>query len=312
MGETDGKLAAKMTRRGMIEGTTFLAAGAALSSPVAGAEVSDPMLSVPLPPQMPAREGLAQLPGTRLGYWDTGGDGPAIVLLHPATGSALIWGYQQPVFARAGYRVIAYSRRGYHNSEPVPRENPGTASHDLHNLVEFLGLRKLHAVASAAGCSVTVDYAHSHPERLSSMVLACGLSGVTDASYVTASERLRPKGFDEMPADFRELSPSYRAANPEGAKLWLDLEHKAVTGNRSGQPPANRITLSSLEKLQVPTLLIAGDADLWQPPAMTRMLARHLPNSEFVIVPEAGHSLYWERPDVFNATVLDFINRHRI
>ena len=98
MGETDGKLAAKMTRRGVIEGTTFLAAGAALSSRVAAAEVSDPMLSVPLPPQMPAREGLAQLPGTRLGYWDSGGDGPAIILLHPATGSALIWGYQQPVF----------------------------------------------------------------------------------------------------------------------------------------------------------------------------------------------------------------------
>ena len=109
MGETDGKLAAKMTRRDMIASTTFLAAGAAPSSPIAAAEISNPMLSVPLPPQMPAREGLAQLPGTRLGYWDTGGDGPAIVLLHPATGSALIWGYQQPVFARAGYRVIAYA-----------------------------------------------------------------------------------------------------------------------------------------------------------------------------------------------------------
>jgi len=60
----------------------------------------------------------------------------------------------------------------------------------------------------------------------------------------------------------------------------------------------------------VPTLLIAGDADLWQPPAMTRMLARHIPNSELVIVPEAGHSIYWERPDVFNSTVLDFIGRH--
>jgi len=45
---------------------------------------------------------------------------------------------------------------------------------------------------------------------------------------------------------------------------------------------------------------------------MTRMLARHLPNSELVIVPEAGHSLYWERPDIFNTTVLDFISRHRI
>ena len=248
--------------------------------------------------------------GTRLGYWDTGGDGQPIVLLHPATGSALIWGYQQPVFAKAGYRVIAYSRRGHHNSEPVPATDPGTASGDLHNLIEFLGLRKFHAVASAAGCSVTVDYAHSHPDRLSSMTLACGLSGVTDAAYVTASESLRPKGFDEMPADFRELSPSYRAANPEGARQWLALEHAAVTGNRVGQRPANKITFASLEKVQVPTLLIAGDADLWQPPVMTRMLARHIPNGELAIVPEAGHSIYWERPDIFNSTVLDFIGRH--
>ena len=57
-------------------------------------------------------------------------------------------------------------------------------------------------------------------------------------------------------------------------------------------------------------LLIAGDADLWQPPTMTRMLARHIRNSEFVVVPEAGHSIYWERPDIFNSAVLDFIDRH--
>jgi pimeloyl-ACP methyl ester carboxylesterase len=77
-----------------------------------------------------------------------------------------------------------------------------------------------------------------------------------------------------------------------------------------GQQPANKITLASLENMQVATLLIAGDADLWQPPAMTRMLARHIPNSEFVVVPEVGHSIYWERPDVFNSVVLEFISRH--
>jgi pimeloyl-ACP methyl ester carboxylesterase len=181
------------------------------------------------------------------GYWDTGGDGAPIVLLHPATGSALIWAYQQPVFAKAGYRVISYSRRGHHNCEPVPRENPGTASQDLHNLIEFLNIGKFHAVGSAAGCAVAVDYAHSHPERLFGMVLACGLSGVTDADYVTASESLRPKGFNEMPADFRELGPSYRVANPQGARQWLALEHNAVTGNPMGQQPANKITLASLE-----------------------------------------------------------------
>ena len=131
---------ATMSRRTILGASAALAA----SSPFAGApaqaaaNVSDPFVPVPLPPQVPAKSGLAELPGTRLGYWDTGGNGAPIVLLHPATGTALIWGYQQPVFAKAGYRVIAYSRRGHDNSEPVPRESPGSASQDLHNLIESL------------------------------------------------------------------------------------------------------------------------------------------------------------------------------
>src|SRR5215467_9865243 len=82
---------------------------------------------IPVPAQVSAKTGTAQLPDTRLYYWDTGGDGPAIVLLHPATGSALIWGYQQPAFAKAGYRVIGYSRRSYYNSDPLAADHPGIA-----------------------------------------------------------------------------------------------------------------------------------------------------------------------------------------
>jgi pimeloyl-ACP methyl ester carboxylesterase len=268
------------------------------------------MVPVPLPVPVPAKEEIAELPGTRLGYWDTGGDGPPLVLMHPATGSALIWGYQQPVFAKAGYRVIAYSRRGHHNSEPVPQENPGIASEDLHNLIQFLGIQKFHVVASAAGCSVTIDYALSHPDRLHSIVLASGIGGVRDPEYLALSEGLRPKRFAEMPSDFRELGPSYRAANPEGVKRWLELEHKAVTGNRLGQKPANEVTWTKLQKMPVPTLLLTGDADLYSPPAVKQMFARHIPNSELVIVPEAGHSSYWEQPEIFNKAVLDFIGRH--
>src|SRR5580765_1797935 len=91
----------------------------------------EPLTPIPIPPQAPAKEGIAVLPGTRLSYWDTGGNGEAIVLLHPATGTQRIWSYQQPVFAKAGYRVIAYSRRGYGGSDPVPKDNPGTAAGDL-------------------------------------------------------------------------------------------------------------------------------------------------------------------------------------
>src|SRR5882672_12124100 len=213
---------------------SVLVLGAAVTR--ARAAVSpEPLTPIPIPPQAPAKEALAVLPGTRLSYWDTGGNGEAIVLLHPATGSARIWSYQQPVFVKAGYRVIAYSRRGYGGSDPVPKENPGTAAGDLHNLVDMLGLSKFHLVGSAAGGGIAVDYAHSHPERLLSLVVACAVGGVEDKDYVELNARLRPKGFDEMPPTFREISSAYRAANPAGTEAWAALEHSAITGNRVGQ-----------------------------------------------------------------------------
>jgi pimeloyl-ACP methyl ester carboxylesterase len=272
---------------------------------------SEPLTPIPIPPQLPAKDGIAVLPGTRLAYWDTGGSGQAILLLHPATGSARIWSYQQPVFVRAGYRVIAYSRRGYGGSNPVPKENPGTAAGDLHALVDVLGVNKFHLVGSAAGGGIAVDYAHSHPERLLSLVIACAIGGVLDKDYVELSARLRPKGFDEMPATFRELSPAYRAANPEGADAWAALERSALTGNRLGQQPANKISWASLARMKVPALVIGGDADLAVPPPILRLYASHIPGAEVVSVPEAGHSLYWERPDIFNRTLLDFFAKHR-
>ena len=266
---------------------------------------------VPMPAQVPVKEGIASVAGTELAYWDTGGTGQPIVLLHPATGTAHIWGYQQPVFVKAGYRVIAYSRRGYDRSLPVPKDNPGTAAGDLHGLAQFLGLNKFHLAGSAAGGGIAVDYALSHPERLLSLVIACAVGGVQDKDWIERGEALRPKGFDQMPAIFRELSPAYRAANPEGTAQWAALEQKAVTGNRLGQQPANRITWASLTTLRAPTLVIGGEADLAMPGPLLESYANHIPGAELVLVPEAGHSLYWERPDVFNRALLDFFAKHR-
>jgi pimeloyl-ACP methyl ester carboxylesterase len=273
-------------------------------------QIEDPMLPVPVPVQAPAHEGMIEVEGGRLYYWDTGGDGPTVVFMHPATGSAHMWLYQQPVFAAAGVRAIAFSRRGHRGSTPVDPQNPGHGSEDLHQVVTHLGIERFHAIACAAGGAITVDYAHSHPERLASVTLSSSVGGVQDPSYLALSESLRPKGFDAMPADFRELGPSYRAANPEGVQRWLALEHAAITGHRLGQTPVNRITWTSLETLRVPFLLMTGDADLWLPPPALRLYARHIPDNELVIVPEAGHSIHWERPALFNATVLDYVKRH--
>jgi pimeloyl-ACP methyl ester carboxylesterase len=260
-----------------------------------------------VPAQAPAREGLAAIADTHLWYWDTGGEGVPVVLLHPASGSGLIWGYQQPALAKAGYRVIGYSRRSYYNSDPVAKDRPGTGSADLHGLIELLGLKKFNVVASAAGGTIATDYALSHPDRLDSLVIADNATGVRDGEIAKAANNIRTKGFDDMPVEFRELGPSYRAANPEGTRIWTELAHKAVTGGDFRQLVANEITTAKLEAMKVRTLLITGDADLITPPAIMRMVAQHIPGSEISIVPEAGHSAYWEQPDIFNRAVLSFL-----
>src|SRR5918993_2431347 len=193
-------------------------------------QVNDPMVPVPVPQQAPATEGIAELPGARLGYWDTGGDGKPVVFLHPASGSALIWLYQQPVFAHAGYRVIAYSRRNYYNSELAREDNPGIASEDLHNLIEFLGLEKFHAVSSAAGGSVGADYALSHPERLLTLTVSSNNLAATSGYIAEAAARIKLPEWDSLPRWFRELGPSYRATNPGGVAKWIELNHKSELG----------------------------------------------------------------------------------
>jgi pimeloyl-ACP methyl ester carboxylesterase len=274
--------------------------------------LADPLAPIPLPPQAPVTEGVVQIAGAQLWFWDTGGNGEPIVLLHPASGSGLIWGYQQPVFAKAGYRVIAYSRRGYYNSGPVDRGNPGVASEDLHQLADHLGLGRFHLVGSAQGGSIATDYAFSHPERVLSLTVSSNQFGLAAGDILAAGARIRPPAFDEIPVELREVGPSYRARNPDGFKLWVELEHKSGLANLAGfrQPLKNRITEAMLPALKPPVLMICGAADLFTPPSIARMIVAKIPGAELAVAPESGHSVYWEEPEVFNRAVLAFIGKH--
>ena len=302
-----------VSRRSLLMSSAVLGAGVAVGSgPIAAAAEADVMAPVPMPSQVAAKEAMADIPGTRLWYWDTGGDGAPVVLMHPASGSALIWGYQQPVFAKAGYRVIAYSRRGYYNSAAYDKANPGVGSEDLHNFVASLGDRRSFSiVASAAGGSVASDYAFSHQDRLLSLAISSNSFGVRDGEIGRAADAIRPKIFDQLPVEFRELGPSYRAANPEGTKRWVELEHKALVGTEYRQKLANDIKQSRAQGIEV-----AGASDgrrrrrRHAAVSIARLIAAEMPNSELAIGPEAGHSVCWEQPEMFNRAVLDFMGKH--
>jgi pimeloyl-ACP methyl ester carboxylesterase len=314
-GNSDNGTNQNVSRRNLLIAGAAMSTGvAALGAGEAAAAASEARPSalrvVPMPAQVPAKEAVADLADTRLWHWDTGGDGVPIVLLHPATGSGLIWGYQQPAFARAGYRVIGYSRRGYYNSAPVAADKRGIGSVDLHGLVAHLGLRRFHLVASAAGGSIASDYTFTHPERVMSLTISSNQFGVRDGEIAKAAAFIRPKGWDDMPPEFRELGPSYRGVNPEGTKLWMELEHKALISMVFRQTLANDITQARLRTLKLPVQVISGDADMSTPPSIARMIAAEIPGSELVVVPESGHSVYWEQPEIFNRAILEFIGKH--
>jgi pimeloyl-ACP methyl ester carboxylesterase len=259
------------------------------------------------------REGYVTLPGARIFYNDSGGSGVPVIFLHAATGSSRVWEYQLPAFSAAGYRVIAFDRRGWGRTMVDPSApQPGAAAEDLLGLMKSLGIERAHVIGSAAGGFVALDFALSFPEHLRSLVVANSIGGVQDASYQELGRRIRPPQFDALPPEFRELGPSYRAGNPDGARRWMDLEKiSRPEGPRAAaQPLKNRITFALLENIKTPTLLLTGGADLYAPPPVLPLFAAHIRNSESVVIPDAGHSVYWEEPEKFNRAVLAFIAKH--
>jgi len=262
----------------------------------------------------PARETYADLPGVRIWYRDTGGAGVPVVLLHATTGSSRVWEYQFPVFTENGFRVIAYDRRGFGRSVIDPAgAQPGTGADDLQALMNHLGIDRFHLVGTAGGGFVAIDYALSFPGRLRSLVVASSIGGVQDEEFLALGRRLRPSPqFDALPPEIREVGPSYRAANPEGTRRWVELEHVSRPPGplAPAQTMRNRVTFPVLEGIKVPTLLLTGDADMFAPPFVLGLFAARIKNAESVIVPEAGHSAYWEQPEVFNRAVLSFIRKH--
>ncbi|WP_405631675.1 alpha/beta hydrolase [Streptomyces sp. NBC_00016] len=174
-----------------------------------------------MPDQAPVSE--YQVPvsgGGSLWCWDTGGEGEPVVLLHPGSGSGESWPYQQPVLAAAGFRVVGYSRRGAYGSVAGTKADADTASGDLDTLADRLGLGRFHLSGSAAGGPVAIDYALSYGDRLRSLTVSGSVMGVQDAEYAELTAALQPDPFGDLPADFKELGPSYRGGDRDGVTAW--------------------------------------------------------------------------------------------
>ncbi len=253
----------------------------------------------------------ADIPGVRLYYSDTGGTGEPIVLLHATTGTSVSWEPQIEAFSKAGYRTIAPDRRGWGRSTLDPQTGPRevTGADDLDAFLEHMKLPPFHLVAVAGGGLIALDYASWRTDRLRSLVIGSCIGSRKEKELVDFSARIAAPADVKLPRVFQDVGASYRGANAEGTARWIEISRSArqpgapALGLRSGN------TYADLAKIGVPTLVLAGGADLVAPPAMMRTWAARIPKAQFDIVVEAGHSIAWEQPEAFNRKVLAFLAR---
>lgn len=253
-------------------------------------------------------EDFADLSTIRLWCWDTGGDGEPIVLLHPASQSCQIWEHQREAFVKAGYRVVAYSRRGYFKSEIGDPADAGTSVADLEELLDYLSITKAHVVGAAAGALTALRFAVAHQGRVLSMVLAGTIFAPDEDDWRELFGRLGiAEVRHQVSTEFLELGPSHRATNPGGVKRFAELSDLALANAPPKQPLGAHVTWQTLEELEIPVLLLTGEADLYAPPPLQAMVASHLQQFRLETLREVGHAPYWEAPDSLNSAILDFL-----
>ncbi len=251
------------------------------------------------------------LPGVRLWYVDSGGEGIPIVLLHANTGTSEAWRNQINFFSLAGYRVIAFDRRGWGKSvaDPLTGVQPSSVAQDLDALVDHLQLPCFYLLGIAGGGFVALDFAAWRPERLRGLVVAASNGQFNEPEMQAFSDRISIPGLtgNHELRRFLEVGVSYRAENPEGFEQFVAIEHAARQINAPAQPMRTPNTFAKISTIQTKTLILSGGADLLAPPSLMHFWARHLSQASYVNIPDGGHALNWERPKEFNEQVLCFL-----
>jgi pimeloyl-ACP methyl ester carboxylesterase len=255
---------------------------------------------------------FAELPGVKLWFTDSGGAGAPLVMLHSNTGTSVIWENQVKSFSHGGYRVITFDRRGWGKSiaNSATGPQPGSIAGDLDALADHLKLKRFHLLGVAGGGFAALDYAAWHPERLRSLVIGASTGQLSDKAIADVIARIEIPELRKQAAVYREVGPSYRAVSPEGTKRWSEIDENSRQPGAADQSLRTPNTFAKIASISAPTLIIAADADLLAPPAMMRIWAAHVKNHEWTVIPDAGHAVAWEQPDIFNKKVLEFVKRH--
>jgi pimeloyl-ACP methyl ester carboxylesterase len=261
--------------------------------------------------------------GVKLYYEETG-QGVPVVFVHEFAADHRSWELQMRHFGQR-YRCVTYGARGYPPSD-VP-ESPESysqdiAADDILAVMDHLGIDKAHIVGLSMGGFATLHFGFRHPGRaLSLCVAGCGYGAEKDqqakfkAEVEVVAKALLTEGMPAF-AEKYAYGPTrvqFENKDPRGfAQFKKELAEHSALGSANtqigcqGRRPSLYDLVDKMRALTVPTLILTGDED-WSCLQPGVLMKREIPSAALSVMPNCGHTVNLEDPDLFNRIVGDFI-----
>jgi pimeloyl-ACP methyl ester carboxylesterase len=253
-------------------------------------------------------------------YYEVSGSGPALLFAHGLGGNHLSWWQQVAHFAPT-YTCVTFAHRGFAPSDPVAGgPDPADYAGDLAALIDHLKFSEVRLVGQSMGGWTMLDYALAHPEKVKALVLS-STSGTLDRRAIDPSGGadydawLKDAEATNKTGAARGIHPAIGLRGAERSPalhlLYRSIDELAGTLDkdklRAGLRRTATHTLDALTAFAVPTLMIAGAEDTVFPSFLAGAIATKLPRGEVEILPEVGHSPYFEQAATFNRLVGAFL-----
>ncbi len=241
-------------------------------------------------------------------YYEVLGEGPPLVFAHGLGGNHASWFQQVPYFARF-YQVVTFDHRGFGNSRHA-EGGPDRSRfvEDLKDLLDHLGIAKAVLVAQSMGGGTCAAFTVRYPEWVTALVLADTLVGLRLPETLQPRIDAVRKATTNLPQLERVLSRGFRDQQPVLTHLYVQINNFNMSAREKIHGNIGEgVTLQQLAETKTPILFWVGAEDVLFPPDIVAKVHNTIPGSQYLEIPGAGHSVYFESPKGFNERVLAFL-----
>ena len=257
----------------------------------------------------------AHINGRDIFYQDTGGAGPVVIFSHGLLMDHEMFAPQVEALGGA-WRCIAWDERGHGRTatDTLAPFSYYDSADDLAGLLKHLGVERAVLAGMSQGGFLSLRCALTHPQIVRALILIDTQAGLEDPATLEGNMQLVGQwlsgGLSTEIADVVEhiiLGDNWAGAAAWRAK-WAQIKPANLSQCMQTLTGRDDIT-SKLPAIQVPALVIHGDADMAIPMERAQILADRLPDAELVAIPGAGHAANLTHPEPVNAAIRAFLER---